>query len=73
MNRVKMICEYCGTQFREDKNEIRIMAYQPGIHTLQACAVVPEYEAFMYPKEASEYGAKICGWNRAVYGGANRL
>lgn len=58
VNRAKLICEYCGTQFREDKNEIRIMAYQPGVHTLQACAVVPEYEAVMSPKEMSEYAIR---------------
>ena len=58
VNRAKMICEYCGTRFQEENNVVRLMAYRPGVHTLQACVRIPEDEAMMSPKEMSEFAIR---------------
>lgn len=55
VNRAKMICEYCGTQFREEHNEIRVVAYNPRVHTLGANVTIPKEYAIRSPKEMSEY------------------
>ena len=58
INRATMICEYCGTRFQEDNNVVRIMAYHPGVRTLQAGVVLPEDEVMMSPKEMSEFAIR---------------
>lgn len=58
INRVKMICEYCGTQFREERNEIRVVAYNPRIHTLGTNLVLPSEVIDSSPKEMSEYAIR---------------
>lgn len=50
-----MICEYCGTQFREEHSEIRVVAYNPRVHTLVSNAIIPKEYAICSPKEMSEY------------------
>lgn len=54
VNRAKMVCEYCGTQFQEENRGIKIVAYHPGVHTLGANVTVPKEYATLSPKEASE-------------------
>ena len=58
VNRAKMICEYCGTQFREEHNEIRVVAYNPRVHTLGANVIIPKEYAIRSPKEMSEYAIR---------------
>ena len=58
INRVKMVCEYCGTQFREEHNEIRVVAYNPRVHTLGANVTIPKEYAIRSPKEMSEYAIR---------------
>lgn len=58
VNRVKMICEYCGTQFREEYNEIRVVTYNPLAHTLGANVTIPKELAVRSPREMSEYAIR---------------
>ena len=58
VNRVKMICEYCGTQFREEDNAIRIVTYHPGVHTLGANVMIDREALEMQPQEAAEFAIK---------------
>lgn len=58
VNRAKMICEYCGTQFLEEHNEIRVVAYNPRVHTLGANAMIYKEFAALNPKEAAEMAIK---------------
>lgn len=58
VNRAKMICEYCGTQFREEHNEIRVVAYHPGVHTLGASVTLDKEMVALSPKEAAEYAIR---------------
>lgn len=55
VNRAKMVCEYCGTQFREERNEIRVVAYNPRVHTLGAEVKIPKEYIDQSPKEIAEY------------------
>lgn len=58
VNRATMICEYCGTQFREERNEIRVVAYNPRVHTLGANIIIPKELLIQSPKEASEFAIR---------------
>lgn len=58
VNRAKMICEYCGTQFREERNEIKVVAYNPLVHTLGANVILDREMAKLSPKEAAEMAIK---------------
>lgn len=58
VNRAKMICEYCGTQFREEHNEIRVVTYNPQVHTLGANVIFPKEIVVQSPREASEYAIR---------------
>ena len=58
VNRLKMVCEYCGTQFREEHNEIRVVSYNPRVHTLSANAIIPRECAIASPKEMSEFAIR---------------
>lgn len=58
MNRAKMICEYCGTMFREERNELRVGAYNPWVHTLCANAIIPKELATSSPREMSEFAIR---------------
>ena len=58
VNRAKMICEYCGTQFREESGAIKIETYHPGVHTLGANAMVYKELAVLNPKDAAEMAIK---------------
>ena len=55
VNRAKMICEYCGTQFQEEHNEIRVVAHNPQVHTLGANVTIPKELVTRSPREMSEY------------------
>ena len=58
VNRAKMICEYCGTMFQEERNEIRVVAYTPLVHTLGANVAIQKEYAVKSPKEMSEYAIR---------------
>lgn len=42
VNRSSLICEHCGTQFKEKTDIIKIVAEQPGVHTLSASYAIPK-------------------------------
>ncbi len=44
INRAKMVCEYCGTQFKKDhetNDYLRIETFRPGIEVLKARIIIP--------------------------------
>ena len=53
------VCEYCGTHFKGQTEVIKIVAEQPGIHTL-SCDVAIQNEAvcFFGAEKASEIALK---------------
>ena len=59
VNRATMTCEYCGTQYKEeDNNLIRFETYRNPIQKLVVSASYPE-EAFKEnPKEMAEYAIR---------------
>ena len=58
INLAKLICEYCGTQFLEECNEIIVVAYNPRVHTLGANVILDREMATLSPKEAAEMAIK---------------
>lgn len=55
VDRVRLICEYCGTQFKEDNNVIRVVAYRPGVHVLSSSVVIPKEYIVREPEEMAKY------------------
>lgn len=55
VNRATMICEYCGTRFKEDASGVKIEVLRPGVRVLTATAEVPDELMYTSPKEASVY------------------
>lgn len=55
VNRATMICEYCGTRFKEDACGVKIEVLRPGVRVLTATAEVPDELMYTSPKEASVY------------------
>lgn len=44
INAARMRCEYCGTQFKRDEGPVlRIETVRPGVRTLEANVMIPEY------------------------------
>lgn len=61
INRARMICEYCGTEFREEnepKHVIRIETHNPHVHALMANTIMCRDDVMDSPKEASEYAIR---------------
>lgn len=40
VNESRMACEHCGTQFKSKYDVIKVIAEQPGVHTLSADVVI---------------------------------
>ena len=60
INRSKNICEYCGTQFKNDEyGPVRMEIIRPGVKVIQSQRILTD-EMIMYmgSKEASEYVLK---------------
>ena len=55
VNRATMICEYCGTRFREDDSGVKIEVMRPGVRVLSATVEVPDEFMYSSPKEAATY------------------
>ena len=53
-----MICEYCGTQFREELNAIKVVTYNPHIHTLGAKVVIDQCHIEASPTEMAEFAIR---------------
>lgn len=59
VDRIRMVCEACGTQFREKDQIIRIQADQPGTHVITASFQIDEYMALdMGLEEVSQIAVK---------------
>ena len=56
INRATMTCEYCGTKYKEEHDEvIRIETFMNPVRTLQAQREIPDFELqYIGPKEMSE-------------------
>lgn len=57
VDRARLICKSCGTQFKEDKVEpLKFVCVRPGVHVLQASREVGrEIYDVMGEQKASEY------------------
>lgn len=55
---MKLICEYCGTQFREERDALKVEIYRPGVHTLGATAMIDKDFIARNPREAAEIAIK---------------
>ena len=54
VNPVTMVCEMCGTHFKEQDNVLRIVAGRPGVHTLGTTLSIDKELVYLHPKEYSE-------------------
>ena len=55
VNRATLVCENCGTQFKENDGIIRIIAERPGVHTLGTAITIDEEMLYAVgAKEISE-------------------
>ena len=55
INRARMVCEYCGTTFKDENNEIRVVAYRPGVHVLSSSVAIPKEYIVREPEEMAKY------------------
>lgn len=55
VNRATMICEYCGTRFKEDDSGVKIEVLRPGARVLSVTAEVPDEFMYTSPKDAAAY------------------
>ena len=55
INRSKMVCEYCGTQFKKDidPNVIRIETFHPQTEVLRGTVMLSAEEVYLIGKEDS--------------------
>lgn len=59
IDRARMVCMHCGTQFKEHTDVIKIVAERPGVHTLTATAALQdEVIAQLGAEKASEIALK---------------
>lgn len=55
INRAAMICEYCGTRFKEDESGVKIEVLRPGVCILKTTVEVPDEYMYTDPKTAATY------------------
>ena len=58
VNRTSLVCEMCGTQFKEDRSEdivSRLVVTRPGVVTLGKSMDVDMENMMRYPEEFSKY------------------
>lgn len=66
INRHSYRCEYCGTQYEEFNNYIRIATYNPGCQVLRSKMEIPKEEVeYMGAQNAAEYMSKRLSKNLA--------
>ncbi len=59
VNRVTMTCEYCGTQYKEENNNlIRLETFRNPVQTLAAKFQISHEHILQDPKMISEYAIK---------------
>ena len=59
INKITMICEYCGTQYKEESgNVIKIETFTNPVRTLASKMVIDNFALTMNPVEYSEYAIK---------------
>ena len=56
INRARMVCEYCGTQYERKygDNTVRFVVDRPGVHRIAAAVRVNEEDLRRMPPEATE-------------------
>ena len=62
VNRASLVCEMCGTQFKEDRSKdmvTRLVVTRPGVATLGQALRVDKHYLTHDPKEFSEYAIKM--------------
>ena len=62
VNRATLVCEMCGTQFKEDRSEemvTRLAVTRPGVVTLGRTLRVDKFYLTHDPKALSEYAIKM--------------
>ena len=66
INRASMTCEYCGTAFKEEHdNLIRIETFQNPVVTLGSSAFVSHKDMYMNPDQMAEHAIKQLAHNFA--------
>ena len=59
INRATMICEYCGTRYKEEYgNVIRVETFQNPVRTLASRAVIDDFAMRTDPQGYSEFAIK---------------
>ena len=59
VNRATLICESCGTTFKENAQGLRFAVEKPGVHTVQAMLTIDrEFFLSVGLEEASKYAVK---------------
>ena len=59
INRATMICEYCGTRYKEEYgNVLRVETFQNPVRTLASRVVVDDFAMRTSPQEYSEFAIK---------------
>lgn len=60
INRQTMTCEYCGTQYRRERDEVMVhyTVQRPGVHVLKVQTAVPDDLAAHNPEAATEYAMR---------------
>jgi len=62
VNRTSLVCEMCGTQFKEERSEDRVsrlVVTRPGVVTLGQTLRVDKFYLTHDPKKFSEYAIKM--------------
>ena len=59
INPLTMQCEYCGTQYKKESEEVfRIETFQGKVQTFQTAYSIPSEDLIRYPKEVSEIAVR---------------
>ena len=59
INRATMICEYCGTRYKEERESvIKIETFRNPVRTLASRVAMDRYFLTKSPEEASEYAIR---------------
>ncbi len=59
INRATMICEYCGTRYKEEYgNVMRIETFRNPVHTIKTQLAIDDYALRLSPKEYSEFAIR---------------
>lgn len=68
INRATMICEYCGTRYKEEQESvIKIETFRNPVRTLASRVAMDKYFLTKSPEEASEYAIRTLARQFAEY------